>query len=72
MARLYDNDAICPHCGTKRDMHLTHRITGSENFLDKTLAEIDLPELGIVRASSGKERVYLEFTGDTETFLQFS
>ncbi len=72
MARLYDSAAICPHCGTKRDMHLTHRITGSEKYLDKTLAEIDLPELGIVRASSGKERVYLEFTGDTETFLQFS
>lgn len=71
MARLYENEFGCPNCGGRRDMQLTHRITGDEDFLDRTLAEVDVPPLGIVRARCGKERVYFELTGDRETFLQF-
>lgn len=72
MARLYDQDAICPDCETRREMQLTHRIKGDEDFLDKTLAEIDVAPLSIVRARSGREKVYLELSGDKETFLQFA
>jgi len=72
MARLYESAADCPNCGGHRDMNLTHRITGDEDFLDRTLAEIDLPPLAIVRARNGSERIYLEMTGDVETFLTFS
>jgi adenylyltransferase/sulfurtransferase len=71
MARLYEDEANCPKCGGQRDMKLTNRITGNEDFLDRTLAEIDVPPLGIVRARNGNERVYLELTGDKVTFLQF-
>ena len=71
MARLYEDEANCPQCGGQRDMKLTNRITGNEDFLDRTLADMDIPPLGIVRAKNGKERVYLELTGDKETFLQF-
>src|SRR5690606_34369308 len=71
MARLYEEAAICPHCGTRREMTLTHRITGEEDWLDRTLAEIDVPPLSIVRARSGKARAYLELTGDKERFLAF-
>jgi hypothetical protein len=52
-------------------MHLTHRINGSEGFLERTLANFDVPPLGIIRARNGKERIYLELTGDRETFFQF-
>jgi adenylyltransferase/sulfurtransferase len=72
MARLYEDAAICPHCGAKREMRLTHRITGEEPFLDRTLAQVDVPPLGIIRARNGRERVYYELTGDVSTFLQFT
>jgi len=72
MARLFDSNAICPVCDGRRDMILTHRITGEEAFLDRTLAEMDIPPLDIVRARNGEESVYYELTGDKETFLRFS
>jgi molybdopterin/thiamine biosynthesis adenylyltransferase/predicted RNA-binding Zn-ribbon protein involved in translation (DUF1610 family) len=71
MARLYENEYTCPDCGGRREMRLTHRISGDEPFLGRTLAAVDLAPLAIVRARNGKERVYLELTGDRETFLQF-
>jgi hypothetical protein len=46
-------------------------LSGDEDFLGRTLAELDAPPLAIIRARNGKERVYLELTGDKETFLQF-
>lgn len=72
MARLYEEAAVCPNCGAKREMQMTHRIDGAEDFLDRTLAEVDVPPLGIVRARNGSERLYLELTGDKATFLQFA
>jgi len=72
MARLYEAEALCPECGNRREMILTHRISGNEYFLERTLAEIDLPALDIVRARSKEGSIYLELTGDRETFLEFS
>lgn len=73
MARLYEQEALCPHCnGGRRDMRLTHRITGNENYLERTLAQIDVPPLGIIRARNGNERIYYELTGDKDTFLSFT
>ncbi|MCL4264950.1 MAG: HesA/MoeB/ThiF family protein [Anaerolineae bacterium] len=71
MARLYENEAVCPTCGGRREMNLTHRISGDEDFLGRTLAEIDIPPLGIIRARNGSQRVYYELTGDKESFLVF-
>lgn len=71
MARLFESDYRCPVCNGRREMTLTHRITGSEDFLHRTLADIDIPPLGIVRANNGREKIYLELTGDKETFLRF-
>lgn len=72
MARLFDSDATCPVCGGRRDMIMTHRISGDEDYLDRTLAEVDIPPLDIVRARNDEESVYYELTGDKETFLKFS
>ncbi len=72
MARLYEGASTCPVCGAPRDLVLTHRITGAETFLDRTLAEVDVPPLDIVRARSESDHLYLELTGDKETFLRFS
>ncbi|MBK8985959.1 MAG: ThiF family adenylyltransferase [Chloroflexi bacterium] len=72
MARLYESAADCPNCGGHRDMNLTHRISGDESFLGRSLADIDIPPLSIIRARNGRERIYLELTGDAETFLAFA
>lgn len=72
MARLYEDAATCPNCGGRREMNLTHRISGDEDFLDRTLAEVDVPPLGIIRARNGESRSHYELTGDKETFLQFA
>ncbi len=72
MARLYEHDAVCPNCGSRREMNLTHRISGQEDFLNRTLADVDVPPLSIIRARNGNERIYYELTGDKETFLAFT
>ncbi|HSH03927.1 MAG TPA: ThiF family adenylyltransferase [Anaerolineae bacterium] len=71
MGRLFDTVFACPNCSGRRDMSLTHRITGQEDFLDRTLAEIDIPPLSIIRARADDQQVFLELTGDKETFFQF-
>ncbi|MCP4363247.1 MAG: ThiF family adenylyltransferase [Chloroflexi bacterium] len=71
MARLYEQESICPNCGRKREMNLTHRITSEEDFLERTLTQMDLPPLSIIRARNGSEHVYYELTGDKEAFLTF-
>lgn len=72
MARLYESAAICPNCGERREMVLTHRITGEEDYLDRTLAAFDVAPLSIIRARNGQERLYLEMTGDRDSFLSFA
>lgn len=71
MARLYENEAICPSCNGRRDMRLTHKITGSEPYLERTLGEMDLPPLAIIRGRNGQKRAYFELTGDKEWFFAF-
>jgi hypothetical protein len=71
MGNLYDTAFHCPDCGGRREMRLSHRISGDEDFLDKPLAAIDIPPLAIVRGRNGNQRLYLELTGDKHTFLQF-
>jgi adenylyltransferase/sulfurtransferase len=57
--------------GARKEMTLTHRIDGSEDYLDRTLAEFDQVAMTIVSARKGNERVYLEMTGDKESFFVF-
>jgi adenylyltransferase/sulfurtransferase len=71
MGRLYEGEYACPNCGNRREMHLTHRISGDEDYLERTLAELDVPALGIIRARAGGQREYLELTGDKTGFLSF-
>ncbi len=71
MARLYDSEFTCPNCGERREMSLTHRIDGSEGFLNESLSRVDIPALGIIRARNGKRGEYLEITGDKTDFFDF-
>ena len=72
MGRLKETALTSTSTGEQREMKLTHRITGDEDFLDRTLAEIDVVPLDIIRARGENESVYLEVTGDKVEFLNFA
>ncbi|HET7009975.1 MAG TPA: ThiF family adenylyltransferase [Anaerolineales bacterium] len=63
--------ARCPTCGEVRETHMTHRITGEEDFLDRTLARVGVPPLHILRAHNAEEFRFYELTGDLEETLHF-
>ena len=71
MGKLSEASLNATNNGVQREMRLTHRITGDEDFLDRTLADIDVAPLDIIQARNDKETAYLEMTGDKETFLVF-
>lgn len=72
MGRLTEDQLVSPSTGAKREMHLTHRITGAEDFLDRTLADIDIAPLSIIRGRNGQKSAYFELTGDKKRFLSFT
>jgi molybdopterin/thiamine biosynthesis adenylyltransferase/DNA-binding transcriptional regulator YhcF (GntR family) len=61
----------CPTCGTLRETEMTHVITGEENFLHRTLANVGVPPLHILRAHNGQEYRFYELTGDLPEALHF-
>jgi adenylyltransferase/sulfurtransferase len=61
----------CPTCGTLRETKLTHLITGEENFLHRTLANVGVPSLHILRVHNGQEYRFYELTGDLPEALHF-
>jgi adenylyltransferase/sulfurtransferase len=64
--------AHCPNCGNLRETHLTHTITGGEDFLNRTLASVGVPPLHILRAYNAQEYRFYELTADLEEALHFS
>ncbi len=71
MANLTET-ALTGTGGAQKQMELTYRINGDEDYLDKTLAEIDQPPMTIIRARNGDDSIYLEITGDREWFFDYS
>ncbi len=61
----------CPTCGTLRETELTHVIAGEENFLNRSLANVGVPSLHILRAHNGQEYRFYELTGDLAEALHF-
>ncbi len=61
----------CPTCGTLRETEMTHAITGEEDFLHRTLANVGVPPLHILRAHNGQEYSFYELTGDLPEALHF-
>lgn len=62
----------CPACGELREAQFTHTITGEENFLHRTLANVGVPQLHILRAHNGIEYRFYELSGDLPEALHFS
>jgi molybdopterin/thiamine biosynthesis adenylyltransferase/DNA-binding transcriptional regulator YhcF (GntR family) len=64
--------AHCPACGAMRETEMTHAITGSEPFLNRTLASVGVPPLHILRAFNAQEYRFYELTGDLGEALHFN
>jgi len=64
--------AHCPTCGVMRETEMTHAITGSEPFLNRTLASVGVPPLHILRAFNTQEYRFYEMTGDLPEALHFN
>lgn len=63
--------AHCPVCGVLRETEMTHMITGEENFLHRTLENVGVPPLHILRAHNAAEYRFYELTGDLAETLHF-
>jgi molybdopterin/thiamine biosynthesis adenylyltransferase/DNA-binding transcriptional regulator YhcF (GntR family) len=61
----------CPTCGELREAQFTHMVTGEENFLHRTLANVGVPPLHILRAHNGFEYRFYELSGDLPEALHF-
>jgi adenylyltransferase/sulfurtransferase len=72
LAEVSYEDGHCPTCGQMREVNLTHSITGSEDFLDRTLHSVGVPPLHVMRATNGVEFRFYELTGDLATALHFN
>lgn len=62
--KLRGADLACPDCGKAMQFETFHTLTGSEDFLNKTLGEIGIPPLHIFCGRRGMEERYYECTGD--------
>ncbi len=65
------NRAHCPSCGMLRETEMTHIVTGSEPFLNRTLASLGVPKLHILRAYNAEKYAFYELSGDLESALHF-
>jgi molybdopterin/thiamine biosynthesis adenylyltransferase len=63
------NAATCPDCGDVRDPLLTHKLDGSEDYLDRTLAELGLPPYDIVTGREGLTMKHYLLRADRELAL---
>jgi adenylyltransferase/sulfurtransferase len=63
--------AHCPSCGHVRQVEMTHVIVGDEPFLHRTLANLGIPALHILRAHNGEIYRFYELSGDLVDSLHF-
>jgi hypothetical protein len=71
LTRVSFEEGLCPICGNLRQVNMTHIITGEEPFVDRSLSEIGVPSLHILRARNTLEYRFYELTGDLRNALRF-
>ena len=60
----------CPKCGKQMSFDSKHSFDGSEDYLDKTFAEIGIPALHIISGRAGMNVKHYEFTDDEDMVFQ--
>lgn len=66
--KLTYEQSLC--CGQERLAEKVFQFTGEEPYANRTLAEMGVPPLEVLRTNVGDDYAYLELSGDTG-FLQF-
>lgn len=69
LGKVRNSDAICPKCGRRREAVTAFTIDGTQDFMNRTFAEIGVPPFDIVWARNGATLVGYEFSGDAEDVL---
>lgn len=65
-----EDESKCQKCNSLMDFEIMHEVTGDEDFLDKTLAEIGIPAFDIVSARLGTTKnVQFELANDEKEVL---
>lgn len=66
---VMEGQAVCAACHVPRAPVLMHQVTGAEDFLDMTLAEVGIPAFDILAGRLGLNLYYFELSGDREKVL---
>ncbi len=69
LGKVPNSAATCPDCGRRREAVTAFTIDGTQDFLDRTFAEIGVPPFDIVWARNGGTLVGYEFSGDAADVL---
>lgn len=70
LGTVTEEAARCPVCGSTRTPVLTHRISGGESFLDKTLDQIGIPPFDIITGKGNGRVCHFELIGDADKVLR--
>jgi len=69
LGKVTESQGRCPDCGQHRTPQVYHTIDGTEEFLDRTLAQIGVPLWDIVAGRRGLDQQFYEFAGDAPDLL---
>lgn len=69
LGKVRNSAAVCPNCARRREAVTAFTIDGTQDFMDKTFAEIGVPPFDIVWARNGGNLVGYEFSGDAADVL---
>ncbi len=69
LGKISEAEGRCPHCGRLRDPVLTHSITGTEPYLDRTFAELGLPAYDVFTGREGVNMRHFLLAADRERVL---
>ncbi len=70
LGKVSQDKALCPTCGDVRREPVTfYKVRGTEDFLDRSLADIGVPAFDIVIARGGGRSIGFELWGDARDVL---
>jgi molybdopterin/thiamine biosynthesis adenylyltransferase len=69
LGKIRESQGRCPVCHEPRTPQIYHVITGAEPFLNRTLAEIGVPQWDIIAGRRGFDQRFYEFAGDAPNAL---
>lgn len=69
LGRVSEQEGRCPGCGEMRTPEIIHTVSGSEDFLDRTLYDAGVPLFDILTGRQGLAAIHLELSGDRDEVL---